>query len=228
MIEAKRGFANTMSSRQDYKEITEGLGESFEVSLNTYKPFACGIVIHPTIDGCVQLKKENALTGAEVEKIELTVSPHVLELTGKKTPQVGLEGKFSVYHSAAVAVLYGAAGEKEYSDECARDPSVIALRDRVQPTIDEKMRDDEARIRIVLKDGRVLQKHVTHAIGSLEHPMSDADLDAKFHVLVDDVLGKEHASRLIALAWDIEKLGDAADIARACAPTASGLRQRRA
>jgi 2-methylcitrate dehydratase PrpD len=119
-----------MSSKQNYGEITEGLGKSFEVSLNSYKPFACGIVIHPSIDGCVQLKNENKLTGAEVEKIELTVSPHVLELTGKKTPQVGLEGKFSIYHSAAIAVLFGAAGEKEYSDECVRDGKVIALRER--------------------------------------------------------------------------------------------------
>src|SRR5262245_50257855 len=55
VIEAKRGFANTMSAKQNYSEITEGLGKSFEVSLNSYKPFACGIVIHPSIDGCVQL-----------------------------------------------------------------------------------------------------------------------------------------------------------------------------
>ena len=31
--------------------------------------------------------------------------PFVLELTGKKAPQTGLEGKFSVYHSAAVAII---------------------------------------------------------------------------------------------------------------------------
>ncbi len=226
VIEAKRGFANTMSSKQNYAEITEGLGKTFEISLNTYKPFACGIVIHPSIDGCVQLKNENKLSGAEVEKIELAVSPHVLELTGKKTPQVGLEGKFSIYHSAAIAVLFGAAGEKEYSDECVRDAKVIALRERVQPTIDPKMRDDEARVKITLKDGRVLEKHVTHAIGSLERPMSDTDLNAKFHVLTDDILGKEHASRLLALAWDIEKLAGAAEICRMSAPPAQSARRR--
>jgi 2-methylcitrate dehydratase PrpD len=228
VIEAKRGFANTLSTKQEYGQITEGLGKSFEVSLNSYKPFACGIVIHPSIDGCVQLKNENKLTGAEVEKIELAVSPHVLELTGKKTPQVGLEGKFSIYHSAAIAVLFGAAGEKEYSDACVRDPKVIALRERVQPTIDEKMRDDEARVKITLKDGRVLQKHVTRAIGSLERPMSDADLNSKFHVLADDILGHEHAQRLLSLTWDIETLGDAADICRMAAPSAGQSARRRA
>jgi len=87
VIEAKRGFANVMSTRHNYDEITEGLGKTFEVSLNTYKPFACGIVIHPSIDGCIQLKKEHGLSGAEVEKVELTVPHLVLELTGKRMPK---------------------------------------------------------------------------------------------------------------------------------------------
>ena len=72
-------------------------------------------------------------------------------------PQVGLEGKFSVFHSCAVALLHGAAGEKEYSDAMVRDPKVIALRDRVQAAIDPKLRDDEVHVRVTLKDGRVLE-----------------------------------------------------------------------
>ncbi len=226
VIEAKRGFANVMSTRHNYDEITEGLGKTFEVSLNSYKPFACGIVIHPSIEGCIQLKKEHGLTGAEVEKVELTVPHLVLELTGKRSPQVGLEGKFSVFHSCAVALLFGAAGEKQYSDVVVRDPKVIALRDRVQPTIDDRLRDDECHVRLTLKDGRVLTKHVEHAIGSLERPMSDQDLEAKFHVLVDDVLGEEHASRLHKLAWSIEGLKDAAEICRQSRPLAKSDRRR--
>src|SRR4030095_9210198 len=59
VIEAKRGFAHEMWTKHTYAAITEGLGKTFEVATNSYKPFACGIVIHPSIDGCVQLKKEH-------------------------------------------------------------------------------------------------------------------------------------------------------------------------
>jgi 2-methylcitrate dehydratase PrpD len=218
VIEAKRGFANVMSTKQDYSRITEGLGKTFEVTLNSYKPFACGIVIHPAIDGCVQLKKENGLTGAEIEKVELTVAPLVLELTGKRTPQVGLEGKFSVFHSCAVALLHGAAGEKEYSDAMVRDPKVIALRDRVDAKIDSKLRDDEVYVRVTLKDGRKLEKYIEHAIGSKEVPMTNDQLEAKFRGLADDILGAETSARLLALAWRIEELNDASDICRAASP----------
>jgi 2-methylcitrate dehydratase PrpD len=218
VIEAKRGFANVMSTRHDYARITEGLGQTYEVTLNSYKPFACGIVIHPAIDGCVQLKKEHGLTGTEVEKVELTVAPLVRELTGKRNPQVGLEGKFSVFHSCAVALLFGAAGEKQYSDAMVRDPKVIALRDKVDAKIDPKIRDDEVHVRVHLADGRVVEKYIEHAIGSKEVPMTDEQLDEKFHVLADDILGAEHAARLLALARSIESVKDAADISRLCLP----------
>jgi 2-methylcitrate dehydratase PrpD len=218
VIEAKRGFANVMSTRHDYSRITEGLGKTFEITLNSYKPFACGIVIHPAIDGCVRLKKEYGLGGEEVEKVELTVAPLVLELTGKRTPQVGLEGKFSVFHSCAVALLFGAAGEKQYSDAIVRDPKVIAVRDRVEARADSKLRDDEVYVRIALKDGRVLTKYIEHAIGSREVPMTNAQLEEKFHVLADDILGGECAASLLALVREIASLADAAEICRRAAP----------
>jgi 2-methylcitrate dehydratase PrpD len=54
-LEAPRGFARVLSENRDFSKLTRGLGETYEVTRNTYKPFPCGIVIHPTIDACIQL-----------------------------------------------------------------------------------------------------------------------------------------------------------------------------
>jgi 2-methylcitrate dehydratase PrpD len=218
VLEAPRGFAHVMSTAQDFSQITRGLGESFEIALNTYKPFACGIVIHPTIDGCIQLRNEHKLTGEEIRRIDLQVHPLVLELTGKRTPQVGLEGKFSVFHSAAVAIIHGRAGEEEYGDAAVRDPRVIRLRDSVEAVAEPGVREDEAYVSITLADGRVLDKHVAHAIGSLERPMSDAQLEDKFCGLSERVLGSERTRRLIQLCWEADRLKDAGELARAAVP----------
>jgi 2-methylcitrate dehydratase PrpD len=224
-IEAKRGFANVLSTAFKPGEITDKLGETWEVSLNTYKPFACGIVIHPAIDGCVQLRNEHKLTGDEIEAIALKAHPLVLELTGKKTPQVGLEGKFSVYHSSAVAVIYGAAGEAEYSDAVVRDPKVIALRDKVSATVDKTMHEDQVHVSIRLKNGKTVEKHVEHAVGSLARPMSDADLESKFKGLCKGILSDGETGKLIGLCWDVGKLKDAAEVARASVPAAQPARR---
>jgi 2-methylcitrate dehydratase PrpD len=217
-IEAKRGFANVLSTRFDPKEVTDNLGKTFELSLNTYKPFACGIVEHPAIDGCIQLRNEHKLKAGDIESIALKVHPLVLELTGKKAPQTGLESKFSVYHSSAVAVIYGAAGEAEYGDEVVRDPQVMALRDRVTAAVEPGVHEDQVRVTIRLRDGRTLEKFVEHAIGSVDKPMSDADLEAKFRAFAGGILSQREADNLLRLCWDIAKLKDAGEVARASVP----------
>jgi 2-methylcitrate dehydratase PrpD len=209
VLEAPRGFAHVMSAERDFTRITGNLGGSFEIVRNTYKPFACGVVIHPAIDGAVQLRNEYGLTADQIEKIELRVAPLVLELTGKRTPRTGLEGKFSVFHSVAVAIIHGAAGEREYSDAVVADPQVIALRDRVDATTDKAIREDEAYLTVFLSDGRKLERHVPHALGSLERPMRNADLEAKFLGLCDGVLSRDRAEQALALYWRAEQLPDA-------------------
>lgn len=214
MIEAKRGWANTISTKQDYREITEGLGVHYESELNTYKPFACGIVIHPAIDAAIQLRNEYHLTPEQISSIELRVHPLVIELTGKKTPQIGLEGKFSVYHSVAVAILDGAAGEKQYSDEKVRNPRVIALRDKVNTIVDKAIKPEQVDMTIVTTDGRQLHLFIEHAIGSVEKPMTDAQLEAKFVDLAQGVLPDAQIQKLMKLCWSVEQLPSAGLIAQ--------------
>ena len=57
-LEAPRGFVQVASDKRAWNEVTDELGERFEISFNSYKPFACGIVIHPSIDACVQLRAQ--------------------------------------------------------------------------------------------------------------------------------------------------------------------------
>ena len=82
----------------------------------------------------------------------------MLELTGKKSPQDGLEGKFSIYHAVAAAMVYGRPGERKFSDQAVRDPATVALRARVNAAVDQSVAEDQERITVVLKDGQRLEK----------------------------------------------------------------------
>ena len=219
-IEAKRGWANVLSTKFDPTVVTEGLGERYELAYNMYKPYACGLVVHAAIDGCIQLSTEHDLKGDEIEGVELTVNPIVLELTAKREPGTGLEGKFSVFHAAAVAIVKRMAGEAQFSDGMVRSPELVALRRRVEAVGDASIHKLEARIRIRLRNGAVLEKHVKRALGSFERPLSDQDLEAKFRGLVDGVLPDSQAARLIELCWKIADLDDACEIPRNAAKTA--------
>jgi len=211
-IEAPRGFANVLSTKQDYSEILDGLGERWETELNTYKPFACGIVIHPTIDGCQQIREELGAAVSEIEKVELTTHPLVLELTGKTAPKTGLEGKFSVYHAAATALLRGDGSPAAFTDEVVSNPAIVALRGHVEATADKAMPEESVRIAVTLKDGQRIERYVRHAIGSVARPLSDAQLEAKFRGSSVPVLGGGATDAVLNLAWQLPALSSIGEL----------------
>lgn len=216
-LEARRGWANLVSANHDLTVVTTGLGETWEIMRNTYKPYACGLVVHPAIDGCIQLRDEHGLTADLIERIDLDVEPMVLELTGKRTPATGLEGKFSIYYVAALAIVAGRAVEADFADVMVRRADLVALRERVTATADPQVGKAQARVRIRLKDGRMLERFVEHALGSLERPMSDRALEAKLVELASGILPADRTRRLIDLCRGAEGLADAGDIGRAAA-----------
>jgi 2-methylcitrate dehydratase PrpD len=212
-IEAARGWANVLSTARDYRKITDNLGQQYQIAFNSYKPFPCGVVIHPAADGLLQLRAENRLTADRIDRIDLRVHPLVLELTGKKAPRTGLDAKFSIFHAVAAAMVYGRLDEPAFSDEAVRDPAVVALRGRVGATVDPAIAEDQVRIAVLLKDGRELDKFIEHAIGSARNPMTDAQLETKFKGLADGVLSAGRADRLIEFCWGLEQAPDAAQLA---------------
>ena len=216
-LEAPRGFAQVVSPKYDWNEITGELGQRFEISFNTYKPFACGIVIHPTIDAAVQLRAKG-VRAEDVERVELKVHSLVLELTGNKEPQDGLQGKFSVYHGFAAGLIFGRASEPEYEDAIVRRDDVAALRRKVAASVDDSIDEASADVTAILTDGRKVHVFVEHAIGSLERPMSNADLEAKFRSMADEVICSTNTNALIEACWNLGAAKDVRAIAERARP----------
>lgn len=216
-LEAKEGFAFTYSDEQNFSMITDNLGSTWEVEKNTYKPFSCGIVTHPIIDGCIQLRNEHKLTSDQIEKVTLRVNPLVIKLTGKKTPRTGLEAKFSIFYISAASIIEGVAGPNQFTDEAVQDPETVALRDRVEATIDENVSEEEAFVSITLKNGKVVDKHIEHAIGSVQRPLTTAQLEHKFADQAQSALPMSQIENVMTMCWEVEGLNVVSDISRAAA-----------
>ena len=201
-LEAPRGMMQVVSTKNDWREITDELGQRFEISFNAYKPFACGIVVHPGIDACAQLRARG-VKPEDVERIELKVHSLVLELCGKKEPADGLQAKFSIYHGCAAGLTFGRAGEGEYADDVVTSPAMVDLRRKVVATVDDAIAEEQVDVTAVLRDGRREHVFIEHAIGSLQRPMSDTDLESKFHGQADEVLGAVRVQALIEACWGV-------------------------
>jgi 2-methylcitrate dehydratase PrpD len=222
-IEGPRGFAAVQAASCDLSKITTHLGVDFDLRANTYKPFPCGIVNHPTIDGCIQLHHEHHLAPDAVRAVRLRVAPLVMDLCNQQNITRGLQGKFSVYHGAAVGLVRGKAGIQEYTDEAVNDPYVKHVRERATAVGDPAITEDQARIEVELADGRILTKFVERSRGNLSRPLSDGQLDEKFRDQAVLALPAAAVDSLIALCWRIDDLGDVGELVNAALPDAARI-----
>jgi 2-methylcitrate dehydratase PrpD len=181
------------------------------IETNGHKPYACGVVLHPLIDAVIALRNREAIDPAAVSEIALRVNPLVLSITGVVEPSTGLQSKFSTVHSAAVALIDGAAGVAQYSDAKAADPIVAALRRKVKAVADETLRRDEAYAAITT-GGRRHDIHVAHASGTADNPMSDAAIEAKFLANATPVIGRERAERVRGFVAALERQPNVQDL----------------
>jgi 2-methylcitrate dehydratase PrpD len=216
-LEAARGFAQVVSTKCAWNEATDELGQRFEISFNTYKPFACGIVIHPSIDACVQLR-EQGVRPEDIERIDLRVHSLVLELTGKREPADGLSAKFSVYHGCAAGLIFGRAGETEFANDIVTRADLVELRRKVIAAVDDRIGEAAADVTALLRGGRRVHVLVEHAIGSLLRPMSDAALDAKFAAQSDPILGPARTAALIEACHRLASMVDVRDLTALARP----------
>ena len=67
---------------------------------------------------------------------------------------------------------------------------------------------DSARVVLTLRDGRTLERHVAHNLGTPDNPMTDQQLEDKFLALASPVLGRGCAQRVVETCWGILELGD--------------------
>jgi 2-methylcitrate dehydratase PrpD len=207
IIEGKKGFSRIYSDTAAPEELTNGLGGGWLIESNGHKPYACGVVLHPLIDAVIALRSREPIDPAAVGEIGLRVHPLVLSITGVVEPSTGLQSKFSTLHSAAIALIDGAAGVAQYSDAKANDPAIAALRRKVRPIADESLRKDEAYASVMI-NGRRHEVHVAHASGTADNPMSDAQIEAKFLDNAAPVIGSERAARARDIVWSLEKSKD--------------------
>lgn len=206
-LEADHGFFDVYAAGVDLDVALDGLGHRFELLTNAYKPYPCGIVIHPILDACLDIRRQ-AGPQARVASVRLQVNPLALKLTGIRHPATTLESHVSLFHWAAAALARGSAGIAEMREDCIADPQVADLRARIEATPDASVGRDQAVAEVSFEDGRTLRSQVLVTRGSAARPMTDDELDAKFRSQARLVLPSDRVEQLLALCRNAAALDD--------------------
>ncbi len=213
-LEGPRGFVPVTAARFDLSKITEGLGSDFQIRYNAYKPYPCGVVVHPTIDGCIHIHREYKPAPGGIRAVRVRVAPLVLDLCNKRNFIQALDSKYSIYHSAAVGLVRGKAGIAEYTDEAISDPDIRRVSESVIAVADQAITEDQSHIEVELLDGRKISHFVEESLGNLRRPLSDRQLEDKFRDQAIVRLPGEQVEKLIELCWRIDELDDVDELIR--------------
>ncbi len=181
-IEGALGWARACGDAPDVAAMLDGLGRDFELLNNTYKPYPSGIVFHAIVDASLSLRRAHDIDPDSIESV--TVSGDALLLArGDRDVHNERDARVSIHHTAAVALLFGAAGLREYSPDIVADERVGAFRSRVLAKLDSALPRGAARVDLMLRNGRAISATVLDARGSAAHPLSDAEIEAKVREL---------------------------------------------
>ena len=217
VLECEQGFADTQTQNYDPEAALDGLGETFHTQDVLFKYHAACYGTHASIEAAAALKRDHNIDPYNVASIELHVREDNLKICNILEPKTGLEGKFSLRFTAAMALLgENTAVIANYNAEKVRDPEIVAVRDKISVHTDDSMGLAQADVSVTLKDGTV---HSTR--GDVETPDRDLDrqwsrLSAKFADMATPVIGTARVARVIDAVRTLEDCADIGEIAQLC------------
>jgi 2-methylcitrate dehydratase PrpD len=224
ILEAPRGFFNAMAGGYDPSKVEGRLGRPYFMQQPgiSIKPYPSGSLSHPAQDLILDLVRQHGLHAEDIQSIEVGTNSNVPNALIYPMPKTALEGKFSIPFCMAIAVLERKAGIAQFQDRKVRDRKVVELMKRVMLVVDDELEalgydQVRSRIRVKLKDGKVIEGRYDVARGHPEKPMSWDELGEKFYDCASLVLARDRAERAVELVARVEKLPSLSPLLRALA-----------
>jgi 2-methylcitrate dehydratase PrpD len=202
---------------RDFGRINRELGTRWDSRRASFKPFPAAHVLHPYIDALLRLRARHQLTLGDIDRIECPVAafivPIVCEPLSEKTaPASDSHGRVSLQYTLAEALALGSLGKTAYQDDSLRDPEILSLARRVHYVVDPTYPGPghfKGEVRVTLKDGSTLIETEEFNRGSFENPMTDVEIQAKFHDNADAFLSAAVRARLVETVAGLDQLDDA-------------------
>ncbi len=214
IFEGERGFLRAFTDQSDAAQLTAGLGKPYPLDIE-FKPHSCARPIHNAIDCALEIRKRDKPAIDRIRHIEVARHPDWAHYHQNKAPRTYHEAQVSLPYSVAVAFKEGQALLKQYSGRKLKDPAMMRLMNLAEISVDATLpRGVSCRMTVTMDDGRKLASQVDYPKGSIQNPMSDAELRAKFDGLAAPVLGAARAAQIAERVSGIENCGDVGKLMR--------------
>ncbi|MEC7953218.1 MAG: MmgE/PrpD family protein [Pseudomonadota bacterium] len=185
---------------KDHASLVDGLHERYELSLAAMKRYPVGGPTQPAVRALLDLRE--TIAPDQVEKIVVAMPGEAATFERANMPALNIP------YLAAIIMLDGRLDfvdaqslSRQEKDEQARAfaRKVTVVRDEAQEMGEGEDRAESARVTVTLKDGRTEERYVAYVPGFPTHPLGKAEVEEKAIELIEPVLGRSKADRLVAL-----------------------------
>ena len=198
-----RGFQGAPAITVEASEAApfwSDLGTRWTIEENYIKPYPVCRWAHAPLDALHGLMRDHDLTHDHIAAVRVgtftesaALYPHMPQTTG--------QAQYSLHFALATLMRYGHVGPAQIDGPGLHDPGVAALLPRISVHVDERHNATfpahrMADVTLTLTDGRTLSSGNVHARGGLDAPLSEAEVEEKFHLFAGPTLGPDRTRAL--------------------------------
>jgi aconitate decarboxylase len=203
----------------DAAQITDGLGERWEMMTIAVKPYAAMAGLHAAIDAARAMLASGRIDPTRVDSITVSVSEPAFHHGGWRAerPLSAVGAQMNLAYAVAVTLLDGTALAAQFAPSRIDADDVWALIGRTtlrhEPAFDARLQDGyNTRLEVVLTDGSTRESFVDMPRGGLLKPLSNDDVVEKFRALTEPLIDADRARAIEAAVLGIEELADIGEL----------------
>jgi len=206
VVAAAQGFASALGGGADADRALADPPRGWFVLSNLFKYNASCFETHSSIEGLRRLREQEGFDPADVEQVRVFVSEVQMGMCAIPEPTTGLEAKFSLRHTAALALAGEDTGAvTTFSDDKANDPALVGLRRRVELVVGGRT-GAATPVEVRLRDGRVLEAAHDVSVPEPDLDVQRRRLEEKFSALAVPAVGADTAAAMADRLAHLETL----------------------
>jgi len=220
VVDGKEGLTHCFGPEWKLDVLTDGLGESWRITQCGMKAFPAEALTHTPISAVLDLVKEYDLHPDNVEKVHvrsLARAADILSDPSKYDPRSKETADHSLPYVIAAALVDRQVTPLQFTPEKIMDEKIRAQLKKVQVVADPEIEQvfpalQRAIVTIRTTDGREYTKQLDFPKGDPRNPLTDKEIEEKFHALAGPVMSKAARRKLVDAVWKLEQLTSVSEL----------------
>lgn len=222
IFEGEMGFWKQVSGEFNIEKLGGVEGEDYKVLETSIKYYPVEYHAMSAVDAAFKVREK--LGGFNIDDVDevnvktFTVSYKIIVKDPEKwDPKTRETADHSLPYIVAAALLDGRIGLETFEEKRILDPEIRRVISKMKVEVDPEYDKEYPKgipntVEVTLKDKTKIAETVTYPKGHFLNPLSDEELENKFHSLARDYIDENKRSSILLKLWKFEEISDLSEL----------------